>query len=148
MDFEATIRSALADGKSAEDVAKYVTETLNKIQKENSIKSKEAAREVYVDACWARLVGFWESDKATPTMNDVLDMLIAAVEESHPEWSPEDMEDLRKSAKTSLEFLVKTAGKGTSGMIDEFSKEVKDKLGRDSWFTKDWDAISKFLRNL
>lgn len=162
MTYEEMIRAAMTDGANPEDIAKNFTEALNKVQKENSVKTARWARMEEIEDHFTDCM---EEERFGSDNIGELAALIYAPQ--HPEWTAEDIDKyvkaINESARMSARFIgVQDKRKALSIFEDEIGKAIDSALeeafdkkstnvdnSRKGSVTKsDEDAILEFLSKL
>lgn len=151
MDYEALIKSLLAQGKTTDDVAKEFADALNKYEKSHSKEAQmnEYLRDFDLHRCYEDTDGM---DLAT--LSGYVACIMA---KDHPEWTKDNLVMFKETLQESLPYFAATINRSVDkvilDMLDKYTEEVKPKVDTAKDKVKDsaMDAaakLDKFLRDM
>lgn len=149
MDYEALIKSLLAQGKTTDDVAKEFADALNKYEKS---RSKDAQMDAYLDAF--DHVYNYGNHMDLATLCGYVAWIMA---NEHLEWTKDDLVMFKETLQESLPYFAATINRSVDkvilDMLDKYTEEVKPKVDTAKDKVKDsaMDAaakLDKFLRDM
>lgn len=142
MDFEAMIRTELAQGSSMEDIAKKVGGIMNSIQDEE--KAKVNKRQEYIDEIEKV---FWTNAKSDCFgIKDVSALALLVVQKEHPNWTTEDMDEFCATVEKNVKLQADVQGKKPGEVISIAMKHIANEV--ESKGKNDRETIEEFLNRL
>lgn len=160
--FESMVLSALANGKSIEEIAAEMNSTLNKIQNEKTAAQKRAD---YLAGWMDDFSDAFDDDDVD--LNDAAALMTIVVAKDHPDW---DIDTINRFMETMLQNAQITARLMTEDplevLTDSISAAIKDIKSKSFEFAdknkeaaetahkaatpikRDADKIAEFLKHL